>query len=405
MKWHPLVHRTKELLTKRFGVRSGDTLLAAVSGGADSICMLHLLHTLAAPLRLSLCCVHVHHGIRGASADRDAAFVRAFCEERGIPFVLQKVDAKAYAAAHPHVSLEEAARVLRYQALENAATAPRTFLCTAHNADDNAETVLLHLFRGTGLRGLAGMPEMRGASGSACRNAAVPEDKGDSLQRGNRTILIRPLLSVTRAEIEEYHRESGLSFVEDETNTDTAFARNALRHEILPVAAEKINAKASLHVTENAREVTELLRWAEGQTKEGFERCVIRADGDSDAASPVPYGGISFSVRALRAEDPFLQGGILKHALYLVRADQEHNHPASSATTDDTTEHPSDTSAQTSGTQTQKQITRAHIEDILALVRSDNGRAVLHLPDGLTVTRRHDELRLSPPYRTASPLE
>ena len=331
MKWHPLVHRTKELFTKHFGVRSGDTLLAAVSGGADSICMLHLLHTLSAPLQLSLCCVHVHHGIRGVTADRDAAFVRAFCEERSIPFALKKVDATAYAAAHPHVSPEEAARVLRYAALEEDVTAPRTFLCTAHNADDNAETVLLHLFRGTGLRGLAGMPERR---------------------PGQRTTILRPLLSVTRAEIEAYNDANGLSFVEDETNEDTAYTRNALRHEILPVAAEKINAKASLHITENAREVAELLHWVEGQTGKGFERCRLSAED----------GGLRFSVRALRAEEPFLQGEILRMALQ--------DSPA------------------------QKQITRTHIEDILALVRSDNGRAALHLPGGLTAEREHDALRL-----------
>lgn len=351
MKWHPLAHRTKELLTKHFGVRSGDTLLAAVSGGADSICMLHLLHTLSAPLQLSICCVHVHHGIRGETADRDATFVRAFCEERDIPFVFKKVDATAYAAAHPHVSLEEAARMLRYRALEETAAAPRTFLCTAHNADDNAETVLLHLFRGTGLRGLAGMPDLR---------------------PGQQTTILRPLLSVTRAEIEEYNRVHGLSFVEDETNEDTAYARNALRHEILPVAAEKINAKASLHITDNAREVAELLRWVEGQTREGFDRCRL----------PAEEAGIRLSVRALRAEEPFLQGEILRYALCLARAKHHDGIPAQHA-------DPSDAPAQ-------KQITRTHIEDILALVRADNGRAALDLPGGLTVAREHDGLRLLP---------
>ena len=361
MKWDPLVHRTLAVLKKQFAVRRGDRLLAAVSGGADSICMLHLLHTLSSHLDIRLRCVHVHHGIRGDAADRDAAFVRGFCKERGIPFVLKEVDAPAYRAAHPHVSLEEAARQLRYRALAEAA-GDRTFICTAHNADDNAETVLLNLFRGGGIRAFAGIPAARGN-------------------------ILRPLLSVTRAEIEAYNRKHKLSFVTDETNTDTAFARNAIRHELLPLAKEKINAQSALHLAENAEVLRLLVHFLDTQAKEGLARCKLPpapAAGEcapsasaagaheapfpaaetNPAASPAAetdHAASALSVRTLRKEDPFLQGEILR--LFL-----------------------SDTPCGA------KDITRTHITDVLALVHSDNGKASLSLPGGLLVTRTHDVL-------------
>ncbi len=192
---------------------AGSRVLCAVSGGSDSVCLLHLLWTQREALGLEVFAAHYEHGLRGEESLRDAAFAEAFCRERGIPCVVEHGDVSAYAAAH-HLGIEEAARELRYAFLERTADALGCDrIATAHNADDNAETLLLNLVRGSGLRGLCGIPPQRGR-------------------------IVRPLLEMTRAEIEEYLRENGLSHAEDASNGDPRFRRNRIRHEVMPVMRE-----------------------------------------------------------------------------------------------------------------------------------------------------------------------
>ena len=184
----------------------GDDVTVALSGGADSVALLWVLRKLAPELGITLRAAHFHHGLRGAEADRDADFCRELCRAWNIPFSLGRGDA-AGRAAETGESTEEAARVLRYAFLQGAAPGK---LATAHNADDNAETILLHLLRGTGLRGLGGIP----------------------IRREN---IIRPLLSCTRAEIEALLEREGLPHVEDGTNAEDDCVRNRLRHRVLPL--------------------------------------------------------------------------------------------------------------------------------------------------------------------------
>lgn len=184
----------------------GDDVTVALSGGADSVALLWVLRSLAPELEISLRAAHFHHGLRGEEADRDAEFCRTLCAAWKIPFCLGSGDA-ARRAAETGESLEEAARVLRYVFLRRAAPGK---LATAHNADDNAETLLLHLLRGTGLRGLGGIP----------------------VRREN---IVRPLLSCTRAEIEALLEREGLPHVEDRTNAEDGCLRNRLRHRVLPL--------------------------------------------------------------------------------------------------------------------------------------------------------------------------
>ena len=153
---------------------------------------------------------HYNHGLRGAEADRDEAFVRSYCAERSIPFYAEKGDAAAYAAEHG-LSPEEGARELRYAFLQRTAErSGAAVVVTAHTAEDNAETILLNLVRGTGLRGLGGIPAVRGN-------------------------IVRPMLDITRAEIEAYMESYDVPHVEDSTNALDIYARNRLRHEVLPV--------------------------------------------------------------------------------------------------------------------------------------------------------------------------
>ena len=191
-------------------LEAGDDVTVALSGGADSVALLWVLRTLAPRLGLSLRAAHFHHGIRGLEADRDAEFCRSLCADWGIPFTLGRGDVPAR-AAETGESLEEAARVLRYDFLLKAAPGK---LATAHNADDNAETLLLHLLRGAGPRGLGGIPPRR--------------DR-----------ILRPLLSCTRAEIEALLAREGLAHVEDSTNGTDDCLRNRLRHRVLPLLREE----------------------------------------------------------------------------------------------------------------------------------------------------------------------
>ena len=182
----------------------------ALSGGADSVALLCLLSDLPA-----LSAVHVHHGIRGAEADRDANFCRALCQKRGIPLTVLHIDAPALAKAWG-VGIETAARDGRYQAITaHLKKNGIPLLATAHHADDQLETLLLHLLRGTGLRGLGGIPPCR------------PLDDG--------IFVVRPLLSLTHSDLTAYLREIGQSFVEDSTNSTPCCNRNRLRMEVAPL--------------------------------------------------------------------------------------------------------------------------------------------------------------------------
>ena len=214
---------------KRFLSGVPQPVLAAVSGGRDSMCLLHFLHTWGKANHVEVVAAHFNHHLRGETAGRDEAFVKQICAEWGIPCVCGSGDTRAY-AEQEGFSLEEAARVLRYRFLEE----PRlqkgcVSILTAHHADDHAETMLLNLLRGTGLQGLTGIP-------------------------AHREHIFRPFLQVTRAELEAYAAEHNIPFVEDETNALDDAARNVLRHKVLPVL-KKLNPRA----VENMGRTAELL--------------------------------------------------------------------------------------------------------------------------------------------------
>lgn len=203
-----------QALTREYAMLApGSHILCAVSGGADSVCLLHWLGTQAAELGFTLTAAHFDHRLRGAESDRDAAFVRDLCRDWGIPFALDGGDV-AGEARRRGTGIEETARALRYEFLERTAEERGAgLIATAHTANDNVETMLLHLIRGSGLRGLTGIRP----------------------RWGN---LIRPLLTTTRAEVLSYLEEHALPHVEDSTNADTTYARNRLRRQVIPLLEE-----------------------------------------------------------------------------------------------------------------------------------------------------------------------
>lgn len=217
-------------------------LLLAISGGLDSICLAHyFIHNKEALGIEWLGIAHVHHGLREETADRDAAFVEAFARKYNVPFFLKKLDGKALKNAEG--SLEENARDARYKALaeiaqDDAYHIPHSTLVivTAHHAGDQAETMYMRLRRGTTLAGLRGIQETRNLlpSTSQFRCGVYPEQSRRAQDDTSSICIYRPFLNMTHGELLAYARENGLEWCEDESNADVKFARNRVRHDLLP---------------------------------------------------------------------------------------------------------------------------------------------------------------------------
>lgn len=248
-------------------------ILCAVSGGADSMYLLCRLRELGYPVAAG----HYNHGLRGAEADQDEAFVRNFCAAQDIPFLAEKGDVRAY-AARERLGLEEAGRLLRYEFLERAADAlGAAAIATAHTADDNAETLLLHLARGAGLRGLGGIPPKRGR-------------------------VVRPMLAVTRREIEAYLRENGIPHVEDATNRQDDYARNRVRHGAVP-ALETVNADFVSAAGQTAWLLRQDEAFLESLAREFLASHADERSVDARALAAQPWSVASRAVRLLAGRE------------------------------------------------------------------------------------------------------
>lgn len=225
-------------------LQPGDTVVCGFSGGADSTALLWCLISLQEELKIHVSAAHYNHRLRGEESDRDEAFVRDFCKIHEIPLTVGRGDVEA-CREQEGLTLEEAARKLRYGFLESL---PADKIAVAHNADDNAETVLLHLIRGSGLRGLCGIPPRRGR-------------------------IVRPLLTVSREEILSYLREEGLSWVEDSTNASEDCTRNRMRHRVLPLLKQE-----NPHLLQNITSQSRLLRGEDALLDARAEQLIEPAD-------------------------------------------------------------------------------------------------------------------------------
>lgn len=231
-----------------------EPVLCAVSGGVDSMYLLCRLRELG----YDVIAAHFDHRLRGAESERDARFVRDFCAENDIPCVLGGGDVAAYARENA-LGIEEAARQMRYAFLEKtAAETSAGCIATAHNANDNAETMLFHLARGSGLRGLGAIPPVR-------------------------ENIVRPMLAVTRREAEAWLSERGIPHVEDSTNARDDYARNRIRHAVVPVL-EEINAG----FVENAARCAAQLRADEAYLTAEAEGHIARHGADAAALCTLP---------------------------------------------------------------------------------------------------------------------
>ena len=230
-----------------------DRIVAGISGGADSVCLFFLLLEYAKKVPLSLAVVHVNHGIR-AEAGEDARYVETLCRQEGIPFFLTNADVHRM-ALEEKCSVEDMGRRVRYEAFrQTAEQLGGALTAVAHNSNDNAETMLFHLFRGSGLKGLGGIAPVR---------------------NGDAGKIIRPILCLERAEVEAYLRERQIAWCTDETNRGDAYCRNRIRHNILPYAEQEIVQGAIRHMCQTAGMLRETEDYLEQQTLQALGQCVI----------------------------------------------------------------------------------------------------------------------------------
>ena len=229
-----------ETVKKHNMLENGDHVLAAVSGGADSVALLYALLEIQQTFSLDISVCHINHNLRGKDSQKDEEYVRKLCESLNLPLFCYSVDVETAKQGH---SLEEAARNVRYAHFYKCGIKK---IALGHNLNDNAETLLLRLCRGTGLSGLGGIPPVR---------------------KGEYTI-IRPLIETSRASIEDFLQKKGVDYRTDQSNFDINFSRNRIRHDVLPVL-QKINPQAIKNLAKSAellRKDGELLSALNGQS-------------------------------------------------------------------------------------------------------------------------------------------
>jgi len=276
---------------KEYGLlREGTSVLASVSGGADSVCLLDLLRLARPRLRLALAAFHLNHGLRDTAA-RDEEFVRKLCRDWDIELVVAHADVAGYAKRH-RMGIEEAGRELRYRHLERMA---RRLKCDAaalgHTANDNLETMLLNLARGAGPRGLAGIPVKR------------TEDRRPRTGQERPVLFVRPLIDIERDKLEQHLRARGIEWVNDESNSDVNYRRNLLRRDVVPVLL-KLNPNA----VANARRAAELLA-DEGAFLEGL------AETAAQNVVELSRGRVCIDILKFKDYNDILKRRILKRVL------------------------------------------------------------------------------------------
>ncbi len=321
-------HKTVQAVAgtiRRWGlIPDGSRVVVAVSGGADSTALAAMLRELAGPgRRFEIVLAHYNHGLR-RTAGRDERFVVTLAHRWELPLVVARGDVRR-AAKERGQSLEEAAREMRYEFLGRAAEeAGAALVATGHHSDDQAETVLMNFLRGSGLRGLAGMPIRRPLttravivgeySRNVCRPSThlAPKQPGDKVWHpgsnageGGAVMLIRPLLEVDRAALVDYLRARELKWVEDETNRSTAMQRNRVRHKLLPLLEREYAPGLRRRLVSAAEQLATVQELLAGRAAAAWDGAVASAGA----------GAVEFRADALRHEGRAVTGELFLAAL------------------------------------------------------------------------------------------
>ena len=251
-----MIEKVKAYVKKHHMLSDGDVVVAGVSGGADSVCLLFVLKELQQEIDFNIRVVHVNHKIR-EEAGEDACFVEELCRQLQVPFFGVEENVEELARAKG-ISTEEAGREVRYKAFEEilrqqdaeAFAKGKAKIAVAHNSNDRAETMLFNLFRGTGIAGLGGI-------------------------RPVRDNVIRPVLCLTREEIECFLKERGISYCIDKTNNEDTYTRNKIRHHILPIATGQVSEGALENMNRTADLMLETQDFINSVVGEAFKKCVL----------------------------------------------------------------------------------------------------------------------------------
>ena len=333
-------------------IQEHDTVLAGVSGGADSVCLLLLLLEFQKKIDFSLQVIHVEHGIRGEESEADAAFVEELCRKYGVPCRSCREKVPEY-AENAGLGLEEAARILRYDCFRREVDALAALsgvslpvkVALAHHANDNAETILFQMIRGSGLRGLCGM-----------RPSRIFEENA---------VIIRPLLHVSREEIEEYLAEQGQEFRVDGTNRDTDYSRNRIRQNVMPELFA-INSRAAAHMAESGAMLQEISDYLDAQVSElmsVFCRKIGERLQENDFQSEwLQENGIQIEAKLFEQYPSLLQREVILQVIGLVAGSR-------------------------------KDIGAVHVEAVQKLAVRQVGRSIT-LPYGLCAIRNYEGIRI-----------
>lgn len=277
-----MINKVKQYIDNYKMLEKGDQIIVGVSGGADSVCLFHVLLELREEYGLTLYVIHVNHGIRGEEALRDEEYVRELCAKEKVAFQAVHKDIPAL-AKDGRMSLEEAGRKARYEVFNQYFSAYKcNKIAIAHNKNDNAETILFHMFRGSALAGLTGISPVRDA-------------------------VIRPLLCLERQEIEAYLHERGISYLDDSTNFTLDYSRNKIRHGILK-EAEALNKRAVSHIAKAGESLKEIQEFIEKSTGKALERVLIKGE----------KGSLLLKAEELKAEDTVIQKEMVRKAFYML---------------------------------------------------------------------------------------
>ena len=315
-----MVKKVLDYCKKYQMIRPHDTIVAGISGGADSVCLLFVLLEMQKSIPFTIKVVHINHKIR-KDAGQDADFVKGLCENHGISFYLLEENVKERAKQFG-LSEEEAGRQIRYQAFREVLGEDQGRIAVAHNSNDRAETMLFHLFRGTGLTGASGIRPVN--------------DR-----------IIRPLLCLTRKEIEKWLTERGCSFCQDSTNEEDIYTRNRIRHHILPYAEREVCQGAVINMNRAADDLLMADEFISRMTREAIKRCVREEEEQ-----------LVIDLTAFEKEDDYLKGRLLLTCIEQVAGSK-------------------------------KDITAAHIRSVEQLFKTSGSRQ-LNLPYQIVVYKKYD---------------
>lgn len=319
-------HRVINFVEKHHMLEQKDRIVVGISGGADSVCLFFMLLDIRKQYDLTLYMVHINHGIRGSEADADQHFAEELARKHQIPIKIFKQDVRAYAKVQG-ISEEEAGRQIRYEAFYQVLKDEKaTKIAVAHTMNDNAETMLFNLARGTGIKGLCAVPPVRDQ-------------------------IIRPLLCITRNQVEQYLNERGQPYCTDTTNLMDDYSRNRIRHHIIPAMEEQINVRT----IENMSRAAELLRetqiYMEKNIQIAFQRIAKECKGQ-----------YLLEIEVLKKEEPIIQKEVLRKTMYSLAGRL-------------------------------KDIDNRHVEQLMELLSMKSGKRI-SLPYGIVAEREYKIIRI-----------